>query len=163
MYSKINGSVATAMLNSALTYCQEKMGRKEAFSLLMTNNCNALECFHFGLAKQVGACLGQNSEFVKEVYLYHDTLDEEPLLTLPLTLIIYVEKHTAALDAIVELLQNNLLEEYRNLFAPITDNLAVLLNIYLIDKNDLNQRKGMAASIGALFKPAFLAWSHIEK
>ncbi len=162
MYSNINGSVATAMLSSALAYCQEKVGRKEAFGLLKRNECNAIEYFRFGLAKQVGTCLGENSEFVKYVYLYPDTPDEDPILTLPLTLIVYVEKHTAALDSIVDLLQNTLLEEYRVMFAPTTDCLNVFLNIYLIDTTELAKRKGMAASIGALFKPAFRAWSRIE-
>ncbi len=159
MYTQINERVAAEMIDSALAFCQAKIGNKKAFCQLRINNPNAIEHFRYGLAREIGACLGENSEFVKDVYIFPDTLDEDPILTLPLTLIVYVEKHTAALESVVELLQDNFLEEYRNVFSPITDNLSVFLNILLVDMTELAERKGLAASIGSVCKPALRAWS----
>mgnify|MGYP000995724154 CR=1 FL=1 len=159
MYFNINGCVAAEMLGSALAFCEEKMGCKEALSLLIADDPNAIEYFRYSLAKQVGSYLGENSESVQDVYMYPDTLEEEPKLTLPLILIVNVERHTAALESVVEAIQYNLLEEYRKMFVPITNNLSVFLHIYMIDLTDLRERRGLAASINSLYKPALRVWS----
>ncbi len=159
MYSYKTESVAAEMLELSLNYCREKMGRKEVLGLLKNNNLDAIEYFRYCLATQIGSYLGKNSDAVKDVYLYSDTLDEEPTLTLPLMIIVHVEKNTAALESVLEVLQRTLLDEYRKMFSPITDNLAVLLNVCFVDETDLLNRKGLASCIGSLYMSTLRVWN----
>ena len=157
MYSKTAGSDAAEMLKVSLEYCREKMGSKEVLSLLKKNDTDVIEYFRFGLAKQVGSYLGKSSESIKEVYIYPD--DEEPTLTLPLILIVHVEKYTAAVESAVEALQHILLDKYRNMFSPITNNLSVFLHVCFVDETDLLSRKGLATCISSLHRPALRVWN----
>lgn len=158
-------SVASDMFEVSLDYCREKMrvrGRgQEMLCLLKGNDANVLEYFRYSMAMQVGSYLGKSSDTVQEVYICpdFDYLDEDPILTLPLVLIVHVKKKTAALEAVAEALQSNLLEEYRNLFSPVTDKLNVYLQIFFVDESEMQERKGMASCIGSFFKPALRAWS----
>lgn len=158
MYSELVERVAY-MLEDAVRYAEEKLGNMNAVDLLKENHADALGYFRYFLAVQIGNYLGEVSEHVLEVYAYPETFDEETTITLPLTLIVRMGKYTAALESIVEALQKALLDEYRKMFSPITDNLLLYLIIYFVDEDDFLKRKGLAAAVKSLHAPALLVWS----
>ncbi|NLX90292.1 MAG: hypothetical protein GXZ07_01655 [Firmicutes bacterium] len=157
MYSKLVERV-TNMLEDSLRYSEEKLGEINALELLKKNDTEALGYFRYSLAMQAGNFLGENSEHVLEVFVCPEEADEEITATLPLTLVVRVEKHTAALASIAEALQNVLLEEYRKLLSPLADNLALFLKVYFVDEDDFLRRKGLAAAVGSLYAPALRVW-----
>ena len=108
---------------------------------------------------QVGIYLGETSEHVLEVFLYPEMPDEKITVTLPLTMIVRVRKHTAAIESIADALQDVLLAEYRKMFSPQADGLSVLLNVYFLDEDDFLGRKGLSAAVGSLYTPALRVWS----
>ena len=158
MYATLVDRV-TGMLELSLQYAAAKLGETEAMSLLKKNDPDALGYFRYQLAEQVGAFLGETSEHVLEVFIYPETPDEEVTATLPLTLIVYEEKYTAALESVVEALQNAVLAEYRKMLSPNTDSLSVFLNVCFVDEEDFLGRKGLAAAGGSLHAPALKVWS----
>ena len=156
-------NIAADMLKLSLDYCREKMRDRdrgqEMLSLLKDNNADVLEYFRYSVAMQVGSYLGKSSDTVREVYICPDSLDEDPALTLPLVLIVCVKNNTAALEAVAEELEGNLLEEYRNLFSPVADKLNVYLRICFVDESEMQGKKGLASCIGSFFKPALRVWN----
>ena len=157
MYSKLVDRV-TNMLEDSLRYSAEKLGKTDAMDLLKQNNGHALGYFRYRLAGQVGIYLGETSEHVLEVYVYPEMCHEEITATLPLTLIVHVERYTAALESIVDALQSSLLDEYKKIFSPVTDNLSIFLNVHIVDEDDFLKRKGLAAAVNSLHTPALRVW-----
>ncbi len=157
MYSELVERVVY-MLEDSVRYAEEKLGKMNAVDLLKENHADALGYFRYFLAKQVGIYLGEVSEHVLEVYAYSEMFDEETTLTMPLTLIVRMEKYTAALESIVEALQKALLDEYRKMFSSITDNLSIFLIIYFVEEDDFLMRKGLAAAVKSLHAPALRVW-----
>ena len=162
MYTKLVDRVAD-MLEDSLRYSEKKLGKAGAImELLKKNDANAHSYFRYWLAKQVGIYLGETSEHVLEVFIYPEMLVEEISATLPLTLIVYVEVYTAALESIVDALQNALLAEYQTMFSPSADGLSFILNIYFVDKDDFLRRKALSAAIGSLHTPAIRVWNRFS-
>lgn len=151
---------ATEMLCASLNYCHEKMGKADVARLLKTNDATALGYFRYGLARAIGSFLGGMDGLVRQVFLCpEDTLDEQPPATRPLTLIVCVERRTAALEALVEGLESDLIGGYRELLQPSANELDKLTNICFVDDEDAGQRRGMAALIDSLYTPALGVWS----
>jgi hypothetical protein len=157
--SKILSNIPNDMLEVSLKYCREKLGRADIVDLLKKNDSEAIGYFRYRLAEKVGVYLGEASELVKEVFLIMDTQDEELTITLPLTLIVRVEKYTAALASVVEALEATILEEYRKILSPTCDHLLVYVNSCFVEEEDFLRRRGLAVAVGSLHNPATRVWS----
>lgn len=150
---------ATEMLCAALNYCHEKMGNANVATLLKTNDPMALGYFRYALAQEIGRYLGAIDDLIREVLLCpEDMMDDQPPATRPLTLIIAVERRTAALEAVVDGLEGDLAGGYRELLQPSANGLKNLTNFCLVDDDDRRQQRGMAALIHSWHTPALPVW-----
>ncbi|MEW6080321.1 MAG: hypothetical protein AB1576_00730 [Bacillota bacterium] len=150
---------AGEMLKEALIYCQAKTGRKDALELIRKGEPTATGYFRYRLAQEIGSLLGQADNTITQVYLYpEEALEENAPPTVPLTLVVCTERRTAALDAVVESLDGDLLAEYRKMVEPAADGVTSFSNICLVEQEELYQRKGLSAIIGSLSTPSFCVW-----
>jgi len=150
---------AREMLREALSYCQAKTGRDDALELIRDGDPTAAGYFRYRLAQEIGSLLGQADDTITHVYLYpEEILEGNVPPTLPLTLVVCTERPTAALEAVVDGLDGDLLAEYQKMVEPAADGATSFSNICLVDQGEMCQRRGLSAIIGSLSTPSFCVW-----
>ena len=161
MESAMAPSRAREMVQAAVAYCQEKVNSPKALELVKSGDPSATSYFHYKLAQQVGTFLGHVDDLVNAVHLHPDYPEEqtEAIRTgLPFSLIVCAERHTAALETVIQSLENELCDECRSMLAPVASQYSYLVNISLVDAEDLRQRRGMAAALQSMYTPCLCVW-----
>jgi hypothetical protein len=153
---KIDHSViAISFMNEAIAYCAEKLGvrgKKEVMLFLQENDAFAHRYLRYSLAKQIAEYLAEVENTLKSVY-YFEELDEPVHLNL-LSLMVQIERKTAAFDSLCEGLNQNLIKEYKKLMAPKAHQLKHFLNI-LVDDSET----GVKSGTNYLFNPPIKIWN----
>jgi hypothetical protein len=120
------------------------------------------EYCNYSLAKQVAASLGALDANIMAVYMYdYDAPAEDYALgevgrALPIHLIVWAKRKTAALDAVVDTWDRALTRRYAELIGGRQP--AHLLDVQVVDSADVTKRIGYGAMLSSLHHPPTEVW-----
>jgi hypothetical protein len=159
------GAVAREAIAYALDFADRRLGAGESsVTLLRQGDGAAHDYFRYGLALRVGDTIGAADAMVKAVYLHTwgepvDEMEAEPVgATSPLSLIVWVERETAALVALVDALDAALTAHYKDLVSPSADHLRGLLDVNYVESGDVRERVGYGAVITSTREKPLRVW-----
>lgn len=154
-----------AILAQAIDYCAQKarLDTQVAIERLRAGDHEACGYCHYSVAKQVAECLAGLDTNVKAAYLYdweatpEDKCFAQPGRALPIHLIVWTERKTAALRAAAETWDRALAQGYARVFgAPEPE---FLLDVQVVDDGDVDNRVGYGALLSSLHHPALQVWA----
>jgi hypothetical protein len=162
---------AKEAIHRALEYAGRSTGRDLTIDrtggvpAFMCRDVNFQEGFRTGLARYLGEYLGSVDSNVKQVYLCREELAPEDLAgtrtvsaTSHFMLIIWVIRKTAALQSLVVELDYAVTREYKNLTSS-TRGVDSVLEVHFVDDEEVENRRGFAALINSIHKPATRVWA----
>jgi hypothetical protein len=159
-------SMAENILTEAMAFYAQKVGIDSvatAADLLRQRDRAACEYCFYGIAKQVAMSLGAMDENVKAVYLLDYDATPEDLCfgtldrgTPTIHLIVWTERKTAALNALIAVLDRALADACADLLdRPQVRN---LLAVQVIDDADVENRMGPGALLDAIHHQPIQIW-----
>jgi hypothetical protein len=150
--STIQGALA-----KALDQCARKlnlMSPQESLEKMRGGNRKALEYCHYQLALHVAEALGDLDNYVRSVSLYEfeatpeDRAFGENAESLPIHLLVWVDRKTSALSALVAALDRALVKDYAEMVGP--RRLGHVLDVQVVDDKDVESRRGIAALLNSM-------------
>jgi hypothetical protein len=156
---------AQLALTQALEYCAQKMrlGSSQAvIDRLRAGDGQACEYCHYSVAKQVAEALGALDENIKATYVYdYDATPEDRCFgkagqALPIHLLVWAERNTAALKAAVGAWNHALAQSYADLIGG--PRLAHLLDVQVVESAEVEKRVGYGALLSSLQHRPIQVW-----
>ena len=165
--SEVKGVAGTAqvVLTQAVEYCAEKMrlGSSQAvIDRLRASNGQACAYCHYSVAKQVAESLGALDENVKATYIYDYDATPEDLCfgeagrALPIHLLVWAKRKTAALKVLAETWDRALTQGYAEMIGgrqPVH-----VLDVQMVDDADVERRLGHGALLFSLHHRPVQVW-----
>ena len=158
-------STVQGALVKALDYCAQKLNvssPQESLERARQGDTKALEYCHYQLALHVAEALGALDDHVRSVSLYafeatpEDRVFGEHSESLPIHLLVWVDRKTSALSALVAALDRALVKDYAEMVGP--RRLGHVLDVQVIDDHDVESRRGMAALLYSLYNRPIQLW-----
>lgn len=165
MVELIDKRTVARLIDEALRFAVSKVGRlkTEDPQAVLADPC-AQGYFKYGLAKGVGEFLGRMDATVKEVHMvemeYGCNPDQvlegvEPLHSC-LTLVIRVDRKTAALSSLILSLDQALVEKLHDL--PGFESMSSVLDSHMVDAQEVLERRGYAALLTSAYVHQLKVW-----
>jgi len=166
--SEEKGIVGTAqvILTQAMDYCAQKTGLDGSQAAIAhARNTDGAECSgycHYSVAKQVAERLGVLDANLKAAYIYdYDAAPEgfcyrQAGRAFPIHLIVWAERKTAALNAVVNMWDRALAESFAEMMGAHQP--AHLLDVQVVDSTDVDNRMGYGALLSSLHNPPIRVW-----
>jgi len=155
-------SVVTKALNSSAN----KMGLdnvKALISRMKEGDSVAFSYYNYNIAKQLAEVLGSWDKDIRAVYAhdYEGATPEEACFenASPFSLvrmIIWAERKTKALDALVEAIDHAMVQHHRHMLG--LNKLEHVLDAQVIDDEDVRSRTGYAALLKSIWQPPIQVW-----
>ena len=158
-------STARVVLTQAMEYCAQKMrldSSQAVIDRLREGDGEACGYCHYSVAKQVAESLGALDENTKGAYIYdYDATPEdfcfgEAGRALPIHLLVWAERKTAALNAVVETWDRALAQRYAEMIGRHQP--AHLLDVQVVDSADVEKRIGYGALLSSLHHRPIQIW-----
>lgn len=152
-------------LVKALDYCTHRLNLsspQESLERARQGDRRALAYCHYQLAQQVAEALGALDDNVRSVSLYEfeatpeDRAFGENPESLPIHLLVRVDRKTSALSALVAALDRALVKDYAQMVGP--RRLGHVLDVQVIDDDDVESRRGIAALLYSLYNRPIQLW-----
>jgi len=156
---------AELALANALEYSARKMGLPGQIAVmdrLRAADPEARGYFHYSLAKQVAEYLGDFDHEIKAIYTYdfdatpEDVVFGENPATSPLHLIVWAQRKTEALAALIESLDRALAQCFAK--KGNMTHLKYLLDVQVVDDGDVSKRTGYGAMLNSLHQKPLQVW-----
>jgi hypothetical protein len=156
---------ARVILTQAMEYCARKMrlgSRQTVLNRLMNGDGQVCEYCHYSVAKQTAEALGALDENIKAIYIHDYDATPEDLCfgevgqALPIHLIIWTQRKTAALNAVVETWNRALAQGYAEMMGGGQP--AHLLDVQMVDDADVEKRSGYGALLFSLHQRPLQIW-----
>jgi hypothetical protein len=158
-------SITDTILAQAIDYCAQKARLETSQTViehLRDGDVQVCEYCSYSLAKQVAASLGALDDNVQAAYLYDYDAPTDGLgypemgRMLPIHLILWATRKTAALSVVVETWDRVLTQRYAELIGR--HQLAHLLDVQVVDSVDVVKRIGYGAMLSSLHHPPTEVW-----
>jgi hypothetical protein len=157
-------STVQGALARALDYCARKLNLspQESLQRMREGDKTALTYGHYQLAQHMAQALGALDDNVRSVSLYEfeatpeDRAFGEHPESLPIHLLVRVDRKTSALSALVAALDRALAKEYAEMVGP--RRLGHVLDVQVIDDDDVESRRGIAALLFSLYNRPLKLW-----
>ncbi|MGD8398632.1 MAG: hypothetical protein PVG11_07225 [Anaerolineae bacterium] len=158
-------STVQGALLKALDYCAQKLNLsspQEGLEKARQGDRRALAYCHYQLAQQVAEAMGVLDDNVRSVLLYEfeatpeDRAFGENPESLPIHLLVWVDRKTSALSALVAALDRALVKDYAEMVGP--RRLGHVLDVQVIDDSDVEGRRGIAALLHSLYNRPIKLW-----
>ncbi|HSR35154.1 MAG TPA: hypothetical protein VLY63_31680 [Anaerolineae bacterium] len=156
---------AQVVLTRAVEYCAQKMRldtSQAVIDRLRAGNGRACEYCHYSVAKQVAESMGSLDENVKAAYIYDYDATPEDLCfgmtgrALPIHLLVWAGRKTAALNVLAETWDRALAEEYAEVIGGRKP--ARVLDLQVVDDADVEERLGHGALLFSLHHRPVQVW-----
>ena len=156
---------AGEILVQAKEYCAEKMqldSPQTVLARLRSGEGKACEYCHYSVAKQAAAAMGTLDANIQAAYVYDYDATPEDLCFgaagrgLPIHLLVWAERKTAALSALAETLGRALAHQYAVMIGVPQP--AHLLDVQVVDDADVDKRLGHAALLSSLYHRPIEVW-----
>lgn len=158
-------STAEVVLDGGLAFCARKAGLKDAQEVVRQLEQGDTNVWHYccyGLAKEIGECLGNLDDNIRAVYvLDYDATPEDRCFSEEtqgslIHLIVWATRRTDALDALLRALDRALVQKYADMTgAP---ELARLLDVQIVDDADVENRTGYGALLSSIHNRPIQVW-----
>jgi len=154
------------ILDAAMEYCAQKMrldGAQGVIDRLKAGDGRVCGYCHYSVAKQVAAFLGSLDGNVKAAYIYdYDATPQDLCLGngahgLPIHLLVWAERKTAALKVMAETWDRALAQGYAEMIDGRPS--AHVLDVQVVDNADVQKRVGYGALLSSLHCPPVQLWS----
>jgi hypothetical protein len=158
-------STVQGALVKALDYCATRLhlaSPQEGLERARHGDRRALEYCHYRLAQQVAEALGALDDNVRSVSLYEfeatpeDRAFGEVPESLPIHLLVWVDRKTSALNSLVAALDRALVKDYAEMIGP--RRLRHVLDVQVIDDSDVQSRQGIVALLYSLYNRPIQLW-----
>jgi hypothetical protein len=162
-------STAAIILSQAMEYCAHKMGLKStqaAIDHVKQGDTMACSYCHYSAAQQVADALGMLDNNVQAAYLFeYDATPEDVCLgeaagIIPLHLLVWVNRKTDALSALVESLDRAMAQSLAGMLGTSLD--AYVLDVQVVDDSDVKNRTAYGALLSSLFQRPIKVWDRQE-
>lgn len=162
---KAIAGTAQVILSQAMEYCAQKVNLDNPQAViehLRGSDGQACGYCHYSVAKQVAESLGALDENIKAAYFYdHNATPEdfcfgEAGQVLPIHLVLWAERKTAALKSLVETWDCALAQRYATLVGGHQP--ASLLDVQVVDSADVEKRIGYGALLSSLYQRPIQVW-----
>lgn len=158
--------IAKTLREDALQLTSEQVSRFDRGKDLaeLFEQFDFIERFKYNLAKGVARSLAQNDERIQAVYQFGESANpgvdggEYTLIDPSIHLICLVDVPTAGLQAYMDGLDRALTGELKSLPTSCFAKLSSALDIAVITREDVDQRRGVAALLTSLHAPALPVW-----
>jgi hypothetical protein len=156
---------AQAILTQAMEYCAQKMrlaSSQAVIDRLKVGDGQVCGYCHYSVAKQVAESLGALDDNVKAAYIYEydatsdDLCFGEPGRALPIHILVWTERKTAALKMLVETWDRALAQSYVEMIGVHQP--AHLLDVQVVDNADVEKRMGYGALLSSLHNRPLQVW-----
>jgi len=160
-------SIAENVVDTATEFCARKMGaegRGAAVARLQENDQCAREYCYYSIAEQVGSALGAMDQNVKAVFIFECEATAEDLCfgdaryTPLLHLLVWTQRKTEALNALVAMLDRALTQQFAAKVGP--QDLKHLLDVQIVDDVNVEKRSGYGALLHSLHHRPIKVWEH---
>jgi hypothetical protein len=158
-------SITDEVLRHAMDYCAEKVqleGSQGVLDRLREGDGEVSSYCHYSVAQQVAESLGALDDNVKAAYIYDYDAgpDEFPCEqsgnALPIHLILWTDRKTAALNAVVETWDRALTQRYAEIVGVRQP--THLLDVQVVDCADVEKRMGYGAMLTSLHHRPIQVW-----
>ena len=159
-------AVVESVIKKALISSADKMGPcdvKAIINCIKKGDPTACSYYHYNIARELGRVLGSWDVNIRAVYAlgYDDnTSAEEGAENFAFSLvhmIIWAERKTKALNAMIEAIDRAMVQVYRKLFEM--GELQRVVDIQVIDGEDVKNRTGYAALLKSIYQMPIQVWS----
>jgi hypothetical protein len=156
---------APVFLTQAMEYCAQKMrldNSQAVVDRLREGDGQAFEYCHYSLAKQVAESLGALDNNIKATYIYDYDATPEDLCfgeagrALPIHLLVWADRKTAALNVLAEAWNRALSQGYAEMMG--WRQAAHLLDVQMVDDADVEKRIGHGALLSSLHHRPVQVW-----
>jgi hypothetical protein len=153
------------VLTQAMEYCAQKMrldSPQAVIDRLRAGDAQACEYCHYSVAKQVAESLGALDNNIKATYIYDYDATPEDLCfgeagrALPIHLLVWAERKTAALKILAETWDRALTQGYAEMIGGRQP--AHLLDVQMVDDADVEKRIGHGALLFSLHHRPVQVW-----
>ena len=153
------------ILIQAMDYCARKMqldSPQAVVAPVRAGQGKACEYYHYSVAKQVAALMGELDANIKSAYIYEYDATPEDLCFgetgrgLPIHLLIWAARKTAALSTLVDTLGRALAQQYAMIIGVPQP--AHLLDVQVVDDTDVERRLGHGALLSSLHHRPVELW-----
>jgi hypothetical protein len=156
---------AQLVLTQAVEYCAQKMrldSSQAVIDRLRASNGRACEYCHYSVAKQVAESLGALDDNIKATYIFDYDATPEDLCfgeagqALPIHLLVWAERKTAALKVLAETWDRALTRSYAEMIGGCRP--AHLLDVQVVDSADVEKRIGYGTLLSSLHHRPIQVW-----
>ena len=159
-------STVESVVTKALKTSANKMGLGDVKALIARMkeaDSVAFNYYNYNIAKELGKVLGSWDKNIRAVYAhdYEGATPEETCFenASPFSLvhmIIWAERKTKALDALVETIDRALVQHHRHMLGR--NRLEHVLDAQVIDDEEVRSRTGYAALLKSIYQPPIQVW-----
>jgi hypothetical protein len=159
-------STVDSVVTKAVKSCAKRMGfdnTKDLIARIKEGDPKAYEYYNYNIAKQLGEVLGSLDKKIRAVYAYdYDDATPEDVCfgnALPVSLvriIIWAERKTKAVDALVAALDRAMVQHYSAMLG--LHDLEHVLDVQVVDDEDMRSRTGYGALLQSVYQPPIQVW-----
>ncbi|MFC1931450.1 hypothetical protein ACFLXJ_04555 [Chloroflexota bacterium] len=159
-------STCESIVTKALKTSANKMGFgdvKTCIACMKEADSVAFNYYNYNIAKELGEVLGSWDKNIRAVYTHdydgatpEEACCENASLLSFIHMIVWAERKTKALDALVETIDRAMVQHHRHMLGLI--NLECVLDVQVIDDEDVRNRTGYAALLKSIYQPPTQVW-----
>jgi hypothetical protein len=163
----IDQSLTDKLFDQAIVECADEIFAGDALRMrqsLLQSHCENCKCVAVCLARLIGEYLGQVDRTVKAVYNYQplEDTDKEPFETsepfVGINLVVWVERKSAALSALLETLESVLNASRNQIGCAIATPACFALNVMMVSDHDVQEGQGLGLLIRAAGVRSIPVW-----
>lgn len=118
----------------------------------------AFSYFAYACATNIASSLAQLDDNILEAFVLGLEGDDTNAPCFPVTLVLRVACHTAALECIVSHVERELPKHLEHLGGMTEDASTAFLEIRVVEDEDLAKRRGLGAAVTSIWAPALRVW-----
>jgi hypothetical protein len=168
--AQINQALADTMIQNAIAYCAEKKCSgdvREATLALRQGRCDICGYLSESLIRQVGEYLGKVDKTVRAIYRYEpEYLTMQPTNGIPvknghragINLIAWVDRKSAALNALGDTLETVLSEGRRKVTCKDAQPACFTFDVQMVDHKDVTEQRGYGVVVNNMYVRSTRVW-----
>jgi hypothetical protein len=171
---QIDQAFADQMVEKAILYCAEKKfagDLQQTRQTLCRGRCDICSLLSDNLVDQISEYLGQMDKTVRSIYRFEPEYGVikpsinggiQPSIKAGINLVVWVDRKSAALNALVATLENLLSESRKKMGCQSGVPACFVLDIHTVDDKDVNEKRGFGMVIDSMLVRSIPVWKRPE-